>query len=58
MVDEIHESIPMRNGDDNEYTLGRIGKHNVAIAGPTKGAQVKVAIADGVSRISFGVQEY
>jgi nucleoside phosphorylase len=51
MVDEFHQSIPMRRGEDNEYTLGRIGKHNVAIAGPAKGAQGKVAIADVVSRI-------
>jgi nucleoside phosphorylase len=51
MIDEFHQSIPMRRGDDNEYTLGRIGKHNVAIAGPAKGAQGKVAIADVVGRI-------
>ena len=51
MLDEHHESVPMRFGDDNEYTLGKIGNHNVAIAGPPRGAQGKVAIANIVSRI-------
>jgi nucleoside phosphorylase len=51
MLDEVHESIPLRHGDDNEYTLGKIGKHNVAIAGPPRGAQGKVVIADFVGRI-------
>ncbi|KAH0553377.1 hypothetical protein GP486_006553 [Trichoglossum hirsutum] len=51
MLDEIHLPIPMRLGDDNEYIVGRIGKHNIAIVGPPKGAHGKVAIADVVSRI-------
>jgi nucleoside phosphorylase len=51
MLDEIHQSFPMRLGDDNEYTLGKIGKHNVAIAGPPKGGQGKAVIADVVGRI-------
>lgn len=51
MVDEFHESVPIRLADENEYTLGRIGKHNVVIAGPPRGAQGKAAAADVVSRI-------
>ncbi|KAH8588853.1 nucleoside phosphorylase domain-containing protein [Bisporella sp. PMI_857] len=51
MLDEKHESIPLRLEDDNEYTLGKIGNHNVALAGPPRGAQGKVAIADVVGRI-------
>ena len=51
MLDEMHESIPLHLEDDNEYTLGKIGNHNVAIAGPPRGAQGKVAIADVVGRI-------
>ena len=51
MLDEIHQPLPMRLGDDNEYTLGRIGKHNVALAGPPRGGQGKAVIADIVGRI-------
>ncbi|KIM96578.1 hypothetical protein OIDMADRAFT_132188 [Oidiodendron maius Zn] len=51
MLDERHESVPLRLGDDNEYMLGRIGVHNVAVAGPPRGAQGKAAIADVVGRI-------
>lgn len=51
MLDERHESILLHLEDDNEYTLGKIGNHNVAIAGPPRGAQGKVAIADVVGRI-------
>jgi hypothetical protein len=55
MLDETHESPPLRLEDDNEYTLGKIGNHNVAIAGPPRGAQGKVAIADvvGCIRLTF-----
>ena len=34
MLDERHKSIPLRLEDDNEYTHGRIGDYNVAVAGP------------------------
>lgn len=51
MLDEHREAVPMRFGDDNEYTLGKIGYHNVAIVGPPRGAKGKVAIANIVSRI-------
>ncbi|KAH8654542.1 hypothetical protein BGZ60DRAFT_568352 [Tricladium varicosporioides] len=32
MLDEIHPRLKKENSDDNEYTLGRIGVHNVVIA--------------------------
>jgi len=51
MLDEHHDPVPMRLEDDNEYTLGKIGNHNVVIAGPPRGSQGKVAIANVVSRI-------
>jgi nucleoside phosphorylase len=53
MLDEEYESVPLALGDKNEYTLGRIGKHNVAIVGPARGAQGKVAIADVVGSIHW-----
>ncbi|KAH7016186.1 nucleoside phosphorylase domain-containing protein [Microdochium trichocladiopsis] len=33
MLDELHNPLPQPATDDNNYTLGRIGPHNVAIAG-------------------------
>ena len=53
MLDEEYQSVPLALGDKNEYTLGRIGKHNVAIVGPARGAQGKVAIADVVGSIHW-----
>lgn len=32
MLDEKHEQIPVAEGDDNAYTLGRIGLHHIVIA--------------------------
>ena len=32
MLDETHPKLEKGNGDDNDYTLGRIGVHNVVIA--------------------------
>ena len=32
MLDETHLKLKKENGDENEYTLGRIGVHNVVIA--------------------------
>src|SRR5947209_1307053 len=32
MLDDSHPRLKKENGDDNEYTLGRIGIHNVVIA--------------------------
>ncbi|KAH8696253.1 hypothetical protein BGW36DRAFT_428271 [Talaromyces proteolyticus] len=33
MLDEVHFEISTRSKDQNSYTLGRIGSHNVVIAG-------------------------
>jgi nucleoside phosphorylase len=32
MLDETHPKLKKEKGDENEYTLGRIGLHNVVIA--------------------------
>ena len=32
MLDERHEMLPQPSTDDNNYTLGRIGPHNVVMA--------------------------
>lgn len=32
MLDKVHLDLPVHASDHNTYTLGRIGKHNVAIA--------------------------
>lgn len=32
MLDEIYEPLPRLAGDNNAYTLGRIGKHNIVMA--------------------------
>jgi nucleoside phosphorylase len=32
MLDEIHPPLKKEKGDENEYTLGRIGVHNIVIA--------------------------
>lgn len=45
MLDDEHNPISLHQEDHNEYILGRIGKHNVVIAGPPRGEQGKVALA-------------
>ena len=37
LLDEEHEDLPSLPSDHNTYTLGRIGKHNVVIAGLPRG---------------------
>jgi nucleoside phosphorylase len=53
MLDETHEPVQLQVGDTNEYLLGRVGVHNVVIAGPPRGEQGKVAIAHVTTRISL-----
>lgn len=36
-LDETHPKLEKVHGNDNEYTLGRIGVHNVVIACPLAG---------------------
>jgi nucleoside phosphorylase len=51
MLDEKFGSVPIAHGDLNEYTLGRIGDHNVVIIGPARGDQGTVATAQFVTTI-------
>ncbi|KAF3170382.1 Ankyrin Repeat [Orbilia oligospora] len=55
MLDEEHESLRLNEDDDNEYTLGRIGPHNVLVVGPPRGEEGKVAVSTVVNqvRLSF-----
>jgi nucleoside phosphorylase len=32
MLDDVHEALPTPKNDDNSYTLGRIGDHNIVAA--------------------------
>jgi nucleoside phosphorylase len=51
MLDERFASVPIAHGDQNDYTLGRIGSHNVVIVGPARGDQGTVATAQFVTTI-------
>jgi nucleoside phosphorylase len=55
MLDAEHASVSIQQGDDNKYTLGRIGKHNVVIVGAPRGAQGTSAMAyvAGSIRLAF-----
>ncbi|TIA37278.1 hypothetical protein D6C79_08111 [Aureobasidium pullulans] len=48
MLDERHMSLPNNPHDTNVYTLGRIGKHNVAIAGLPIGNTMSVLLLVGI----------
>jgi len=45
MLDEMHPRLEKKPGDENDYTLGRIGVHNVAIACLPAGVMGKVSAA-------------
>ncbi|KAI0445831.1 ankyrin repeat-containing domain protein [Xylaria telfairii] len=32
MLDEVHQKLPKKTGDNNNYAFGRIGDHNIVIA--------------------------
>jgi nucleoside phosphorylase len=53
MLDERHEDLPNNPLDTNVYTLGRIGKHNVAIAGLPVGNSVSTANAANQMKYAF-----
>lgn len=62
MLDEVHENLPVLPNDDNTYTLGRIGKHNVVIAGlpngkygNTSATVVAMQLLAGFQSIRFGL---
>ncbi|RDW79149.1 uncharacterized protein DSM5745_06001 [Aspergillus mulundensis] len=62
MLDEIHEDLPVKPNDHNAYTLGRIGKHNVAIAclpsgeyGIASAATVATQLLSSFQSVKFGL---
>lgn len=62
MLDEIHADLPKPQYDNNAYTLGRIGQHNVVIAclpmgmiGNNKSATVAAHMSSTFPSIKFGL---
>ena len=62
MLDEVHEELPRKSGDDNLYTLGSIGAHNVVIVclpmgimGTNCAAAVTKDLRRSFESIEFGV---
>jgi nucleoside phosphorylase len=62
MLDERHESLPQDQHDHNNYTLGRVGQHNIAIAclpagvtGVTSAARVASQMSSTFSALRFGL---
>lgn len=55
-LDEKHQQLPQHPHDDNLYTLGRIGEHNVVIAGLPAGqmGNNSAATVAAMMRYSFG----
>jgi nucleoside phosphorylase len=59
MLDEIHDALPTSR-DQNAYTLGRIGGHNVAVAilpetGTNAAATVATQLLNDFPSIRFGL---
>jgi len=44
-LDEEHDGLPKMTNDDNIYTLGRIGRHNVVVACLSAGVTGKASAA-------------
>ena len=62
MLDEHHDSLPQQPHDSNNYTLGRIGGHNVVIAclpagvtGTTSATIVAAQIRSTFTSLRFGL---
>jgi len=62
MLDQLHQPLEHSPGDDNTYTLGRIGGHNVAIAslpigeiGTNSAAQVAIQMLRTFPSIKIGL---
>jgi nucleoside phosphorylase len=62
ILDEVDENLPVSPKDDNAYTLGRIGKHNVVIAclpsgvyGTTSATAVITRMQSTFLAIQFGL---
>ncbi|KAI7216798.1 purine and uridine phosphorylase [Hortaea werneckii] len=45
-LDEEHDSVETRKGDGNEYIFGKIGAHNVVVAGLPSGMMGKVSATE------------
>jgi nucleoside phosphorylase len=59
MLDEIHENLPSSR-DQNGYTLGRIGRHNIVVAvmpaiGNHRAASVAIQLLNDFRSIRFGL---
>jgi nucleoside phosphorylase len=62
MLDDIHTDLPKLPNDDNAYTLGRIGTHNIVVAclpsgvyGTTSAAVVAIQMLSSFRSIRFGL---
>ncbi|KAL7931911.1 ankyrin repeat-containing domain protein [Trichoderma chlorosporum] len=62
MLDQIHADLPKPPNDDNTYTLGSIGKHNIVIAclpkgqyGTNSAATVATRMVNTFPSIKFGL---
>ena len=53
MLDERHSSLPQSTQDSNQYTLGRIGAHNIVIACLPAGILGTTSAANVAFRIQF-----
>lgn len=55
MLDEVHQKLPMKTGDSNNYAFGRIGDHNIVIASlPDDGyGKINAAIVAGNMHRTF-----
>ena len=51
LLDEEHDDLPLKLGDDNAYTLGKIGEHNVVIAGIPHGTYGTTSAATVVANL-------
>lgn len=64
LLDEVHQNLPSRIGDNNTYIFGRMGKHNIVIAGlpspsgdtdNTSAAMVASQLISSFRSIRFGL---
>jgi nucleoside phosphorylase len=62
MLDERHDSLPQNPHDNNNYTLGRVGQHSIAIAclpagvsGVTSAARVASQMRSTFTSLRFGL---
>ena len=51
MLDEEHEDLDAAPGDTNTYSLGRVGKHNIVIAGLPVGVIGTTAAANAATNL-------